>query len=243
MQLARIPTATGAILYDPSRIDHPAAADFEPDALGHAGRIDGTARGRGSVWFVAARGGTGGWVLRRYRRGGLVARLVEDVYVWRGEAATRPFRELSLLAELEQRQLPAVRPVAARYLRTGWGYRADLLTVAIPGARSLAALLAEDLALGVWREVGRTIRVLHAAGVCHADLNAHNVLIDGAGLVTLVDFDRGSLRAAGTWERRNLARLTRSLAKLSAGEPRRFTHAQAAALLEGYEAARSAPRR
>ncbi|HXQ31628.1 MAG TPA: 3-deoxy-D-manno-octulosonic acid kinase [Steroidobacteraceae bacterium] len=241
MALARIPTATGAILYDPSRIDHPVTADFEPDELGRAGRIHGTAAGRGSAWFVATRGDSGSWVLRHYRRGGLAARVIADRYAWRGEDATRAFRELRLLAELEQRQLPAARPVAARYVRTACSYRADLLTVAIAGARSLASLLSAELGLGVWRAVGTTIGVFHAAGVCHADLNAHNVLIDGAGLVQLVDFDRGSLRAPGAWQARNLARLRRSLAKLTAADPRRFTAAQSAALLEAYEAARSAP--
>jgi 3-deoxy-D-manno-octulosonic acid kinase len=243
MRLARIPTATGAILYAPSRIDQPVVADFEPGELARAGRIDGTARGRGTVWFVTARDGAGAWVLRHYHRGGFVGRLVAERYLWRGEDATRPFRELRLLATLEERQLPAVRPVAARYVRTALGYRADLLTVAIPGARSLASLLSPDLALEVWRGIGATLRAFHAAGVCHADLTAHNVLIDAAGRAHLVDFDRGSLRTAGAWQARNLARLRRSLAKLTATEPQRCTPRQWAALLEGYAAARGAPRR
>jgi len=52
---------------------------------------------------------------------------------------------------------------------------------------------------------------LHAAGADHADLNAHNILLDGDGVVSVIDFDRGRLRNGGSWMRRNLARLQRCL--------------------------------
>jgi 3-deoxy-D-manno-octulosonic acid kinase len=67
--------------------------------------------------------------------------------------------------------------------------------------------------------------------VFHADLNAHNVLLDAADRVWLVDFDRGELRARGAWTHANLARLERSLVKVSAG---RYRAEHWAALLEGY---------
>ncbi len=241
MPLERTPTETGAILYERSRIDHPAESDFDAEALARAGRIERRGQGRGSVWFVRTAGA--GWVLRHYRRGGLVARFVADRYWWRTEESTRPFRELRLLAELEALELPAVRPVAARYVRGALGYRADLLTVAIPDARTLAALLASEPALTQWARIGRTIRAFHDAGVFHADLNAHNVLVGADGAVHLVDFDRGELRAPGPWTAANLARLQRSLAKLSAAGRGRFVPEAWAALREGYADQRSAPRR
>ena len=242
MQLRRIPTADGAILYDPSRIDHPTAADFDAAALARARRVAAQARGRGSAWFVAARPPAAGqWVLRHYRRGGLVARLSADRYLWRGAAATRCFRELELLAALERQGLPAARPVAALYRRSGATYRADLLTVAIPDSRPLAALLEEHPDPAVWHAIGACIRRFHDAGVCHADLNAHNVLLDAAGGVHLVDFDRGSIRAPGPWRAANLARLERSLAKLAAGGAARLGARERAALRDGYEGRRDVP--
>jgi len=243
MPLVRIPTETGAILYDPSRLDHPRESDFEPAALAADGRILGTATGRGSAWIISARGHAGGWVLRHYRRGGLVARLLEDRYLWCGARATRAFRELRLLAELESLSLPAVRPVAARYVRHGALYRADLLTVAVPGVTTLAARLATGLDAGGWHAVGATIRAFHDAGICHADLNAHNILIGAQGEVTLLDFDRGRRRGPGAWQRANLARLERSLGKLSAGAPDGFPAGQWRSLLAGYATPRSAPPR
>jgi 3-deoxy-D-manno-octulosonic acid kinase len=243
MPLERIPTETGAILYEPSRIDHPLAADFEVEALVRAGRLERRGRGRGSVWFVRAARAPGSWVLRHYRRGGLVARVCGDRYWWRGEETTRPFRELRLLAEIESLDLPAVRPVAARYARGAFGYRADLLTVAVPQARTLAALLVTEPPLELWARVGATIRAFHDAGVYHADLNAHNVLVGGDGGVLLLDFDRGELRAPGRWTERNLARLARSLTKLSAAGHGRFPADTWAALRDGYAAPRRAPPR
>lgn len=243
MPLLRIPTESGAILYDPSRIDHPRGEDFEPKAAAAAGRVEGGATGRGSVWFVRARDKTGAWVLRHYHRGGLVARVLADRYLWCGENATRPFRELALLAEIEALGLPAARPVAARYVRAGALYRADLLSVALEDVETLAGLLAKAPATAPWRAVGATLRAFHDAGIWHADLNAHNVLVDGGGGVSLVDFDRGRRRAPGAWARGNLARLRHSLEKLARAAGMPFDDAWWAALEAGYETPRSAPPR
>jgi 3-deoxy-D-manno-octulosonic acid kinase len=233
MRLERIATETGAILYDPSRLDHPTAADFDPAALAAAGRVTGTATGRGHAWFLAAapRSRAGATVLRHYRRGGLAARLAADRYLWRGAEATRCFRELRLLAEIEALGLPAARPVAARYARAGLSYRADLLTLAIPGARPLAACLGEALPEALWRRIGTTLRAFHDAGIRHADLNARNVLLDAGGGVHLIDFDRGARVAPGAWRARNLARLEHSLRKLGGAAAPGW-----AALVEGYRA-------
>jgi 3-deoxy-D-manno-octulosonic acid kinase len=243
MPLERTPTESGAILYEPSRIDHPAAEDFNAGQLARAGRIERRGGGRGSVLFVRAPGGAAHWVLRHYQRGGLIARLTADRYLWRGEEATRPFRELRLLAELERQGLPAARPVAAHYLRGVLNYRADLMTLAIADAQPLSALLAGGVPPATWRSIGATIRRFHDAGVFHADLNAHNVLVRAGAEVWLLDFDRGELRAPGSWCAANLARLQRSLRKLAAAGAARFTPEDWAALADGYGPPRNAPRR
>jgi 3-deoxy-D-manno-octulosonic acid kinase len=94
-----------------------------------------------------------------------------------------------------------------------------------------------------WRAVGRTIAAFHAAGVHHADLNANNILLrtdsaaDAAGdAVYILDFDRGRLRARGSWEQQVLARLRRSLEKISAKADQSFDESQWGWLIEGYQA-------
>ncbi|HET9819949.1 MAG TPA: lipopolysaccharide kinase InaA family protein, partial [Rhodanobacteraceae bacterium] len=77
------------------------------------------------------------------------------------------------------------------------------------------------------------------ARVDHADLNAHNILLNAKGL-WLIDFDRGEIRVTGTaWKLGNLARLKRSLLKVGACD-----HDEAvldrevwAPLMRGYERA------
>jgi 3-deoxy-D-manno-octulosonic acid kinase len=64
--------------------------------------------------------------------------------------------------------------------------------------------------------VGALIARFHAAGVDHADLNAHNILV-ADGKLWLIDFDGGEIRGTGTaWKLANLARLKRSLLKVGA---------------------------
>lgn len=222
---ARAETGDGAILFDAARITQADASLFDPRRWDRAGAPVQTRGGRGAVWRISGEFGDG--VLRHYRRGGLVARLVRDRYPWHGEDATRSFREFRLLAELVARGLPVPRPLAAGYRRAGLTYRADLLTELVPDARTFAETFA-DAAL--WPAVGRTLAQFHRDGVWHADLNAHNVLIDARGVVWIIDFDRGRLRAPdAAWQLTNLLRLQRSLHKLGAGDATRW-----AELLDGY---------
>jgi 3-deoxy-D-manno-octulosonic acid kinase len=205
----------GAMLYDGARCGQaPLVQWFEPSYWHALGAAEDSAGGRGTVTFM--RHGSRRWVLRHYRRGGAIARLVRDRYLWTGERRTRAFAEWRLLQELLRRGLPVPAPVAARYLREGLGYRADLITEELPTRVTLAqAMLAGKLPPARWQAVGACIARFHAEGVHHADLNAHNVLLGRHHAIYLVDFDRGRIEPRGTWEETVLARLQRSLHKLS----------------------------
>lgn len=205
-------TVDGAILHDAACGVVPDTGWFEPGRWPLAANADTS--GRGGVAFLVTPVGT--CALRHYRRGGLVARLVADRYLWIGAERTRAFREFRLLATLADAGLPVAQPVAARYVRTGPSYRADLLTRRIDNARTLARQLGDEGATATLAaRVGETIACFHVAGAWHADLNANNIMVDSGGIVWLIDFDRGRLRSPQTsWQQANLARLRRSLAKL-----------------------------
>lgn len=191
--------------------------------------------GRGHAWFVSH--DEGDFVLRHYRRGGAIEALLADRYLWTGIDATRAFREWRLLATLFCDGLPVPRPVAARVLRSGCLYRADLVTRALPGVRSLADRLTEaQLPEAGWRKIGGCIRLFHDRGVYHADLNAHNILLDGDGRTYLIDFDKGKIRNRGVaWKTANLVRLRRSLEKLADRSPRFcYGHGDFTSLTSGY---------
>jgi 3-deoxy-D-manno-octulosonic acid kinase len=235
----RIATANGAMLADPLVLGNlqPNTADvclFEPSYWADRGELVEVTRGRGSAWFIAS--APRQWALRHYRRGGLIARFCEDRYVWAGEERVRAFAEWRLLSVLTERGLPVPKPVAARYQRAGIFYRCDLITERIVGAEPLSSVLARAaLNDSTWRELGVTVARLHTAGVDHADLNAHNILLDGNGAVSVIDFDRGKLRAPGLWRSSNLSRLRRSLVKISRGLPTdRFRAATWDVFLSGY---------
>ena len=214
VQERRIETPGGVILYDATVIDTLSAESFMPEYWAKTNSLTPIPAGRGMTYFVDAPFGQA--VLRHYHRGGMVARFVRDQYLWVGENRNRAFHEWRLLADLLGRGLPVPRPLAVRYSRTGFCYRADLLTQRIPGAASMAErLTGGTMSSEAWAAIGRAIRRLHTEGVYHADLNAHNIVLNDQGEVFFVDFDRGDIREpAPGWQKQNMRRLYRSLRKL-----------------------------
>jgi len=226
------------MLYDASRAGNAEASWFDPAWWSRRGEVRAAAAGRGATLFVDADGRH--LVLRHYRRGGWAARLSTDRYLWRGDDAIRSFGEWHLLYLMRRAGLPVPVPIAASYRRTGrYTYSADLLTEQIPAVISLAARLrTAALPPASWNAIGRCLRRFHGDGICHADLNAHNVLLNDAQQPWLVDFDRGRLLRPGFWCDSNLVRLRRSVEKITDALPAaHFSEGDWAALLSGYFAA------
>jgi 3-deoxy-D-manno-octulosonic acid kinase len=223
------------ILYEDTVVSHAEPALFDaatwPDSL----VAPGYSGGRGATRFIDYGGQH--WVLRHYHRGGTIGRVLDDQFLWVGEERTRCFREWRLLAHLQDLGLPAPRPVAARYRRRGLTYTADLITVLIPDVEPLSTRLGrEPLSAVVWAAVGACIAAFHREQIFHADLTAHNLQINAADRIFLLDFDRGCIRAGrGSWRAANLARLHRSLVKISRDDAMQFTPREWRWLRDGYE--------
>jgi 3-deoxy-D-manno-octulosonic acid kinase len=225
------------ILYDAALVAGPQALSFEPRELIERRALVGEASGRGRTYFIRIQ--ENDWVLRHYRRGGAVAPMLRDRYLWTGLERTRAWTEWRLLRELWLRGLPVPRPVAARVHRMRVFYTADLITQRLLGTRSLADRLNEStLAQDQWRAIGSCIRRFHDAGVDHGDLNAHNILLTSQHDIYLVDFDKSVFnRFAPTLAHRNLTRLRRSLNKLrSLSADFHFCDNAWQALCAGYDA-------
>ncbi|WP_075880513.1 3-deoxy-D-manno-octulosonic acid kinase [Vreelandella massiliensis] len=225
MRLATLRQKKSLILQDADSLcDAPGShqiqpAHFTPDYWRERALITGEAPGRGSSLFLQPTpGASTQWVLRPYRRGGLIATLSHSRYLWTGLERTRAFREMRLTASLFSQGLPVPRPIAACVTRHGLTYEAALITQRIPGARALAdwlndASLPDETLNHVLASVGRMIRRFHDHGLDHVDLNARNILIDTPGTPWLIDLDRCRLRRPGKWREANLQRLERSMRK------------------------------
>lgn len=227
--------AAGAIVFDADACGQIGADWFDPQTWRRRNALRAMEGGRGGVAIIDTPAGE--CVLRHYRRGGMVAGVLGDRYLWTGAGRSRGFREFRLLARLAALGLPVSAPVAARFVRGGLFYTAGLITRRVPDAQTLAQRIAAGtLDTALLRTVGVTIARFHRAGAWHADLNAHNILLNADG-VHLIDFDRGRiLPLADGWRDANLRRLRRSLLKVGAGAQGETVFASAIwrPLLDGY---------
>ncbi len=225
----------GTVLYDADLIEQPEDLTFNVKTWANRSAIIGFAEGRGTTFFVNYLDKE--MVLRHYHRGGAIANVLYDQYLYLGLKHTRPWREFNLLNKLSAMRLPVPVPVAARVVRQGLLYQADIITHRIKQARNFAQIIEQDdLNQGYWVALGGLIKRFHQKGVYHADLNANNILLDEGGRFYLIDFDKGELRAVNArWQNENLERLKRSLEKIRTTIPKlNFNDTHWGWLLQGY---------
>lgn len=206
------------ILYDASIIAKPDENLFDPLWLEkNAGTKPVHQGGRGAAWFVDYQQHR--WVMRQYKRGGMVARWNKQHYLSWSLENTRAWKEWHLLNKLQSLNLPVPKPVAAcirwPYSQFAGLYKAAIIIEQIPDAKTLAEKLQSyPLPKDSWQKIGQCIRSFHNHGVFHADLNANNILFDDEDKLYLIDFDKGDIRQPGEWQNDNIKRLHRSLLKL-----------------------------
>jgi|GEM_PF-187556 len=184
------------------------------------------------------------WVVRHYRRGGLVARFVEDRFLDVGER--RPLRELRASHAARERGIPTPEVVALGVYPTGVWYRADIVTRWVPDSIDLAAALfdgdpSDERRERAMRAAGELVRHAHRAGVVHNDLNLKNVLLtgldDGAPSAWLLDLDRAVVvrDEVARFERdQMLRRFSRSLRKTERLRRERLGESPRMAFALGY---------
>lgn len=203
----------GTIVFDPARLRQATPELFDPETYGAQAQAVAGEGGRGAAWFV--RGEFGDGVLRQYRRGGLMASISRNHYLWLGEARVRSLAEHGLLMDLRSLGLPVPAPIAAAYWRSTFTYAASILVERIPGVSSFASLVLANADTAPWAAAGATIARFHRLGARHADLNAHNLLSDTEERIWLIDWDKGHREGGpGAWCDAVLDRLERSLRKL-----------------------------
>lgn len=178
-------------------------------ALDHPG-------GRAPVFLIETQG-KGGMVLRSFRHGGLVGKLLSDRFL----GVHRFLAELRVSEAIRQRGVPTPE-VLALHFRSAGGlvYRGWILTRYLPGGENLrrwveAGLPESTERRRVLRRAALTVASLHAVGCLHPDLNLSNLLLV-KDEVFVLDLDGAFMESSPGIRARssNLLRLYRSLAKV-----------------------------
>ena len=176
-------------------------------------------------------------VLRRYLRGGAVSRVLTDRYLWLGRGLSRPWREWEILLRAREAGLPVPEPIGACVCRSFIWYRAALITAFLEDTEMLTQRLRrEKLAADSWHRLGLLIKRMHVAGICHADLNSDNILIDSQDRFYLIDFDRARVvKQLDDWQWQPLYRLQRSIDKRHRQQALNCDEDDWQALMDGYQ--------
>ena len=223
------------LVVDTSRLDEVLVAGLDnPEFVTASGAVERWIGG-GRVPHPVIRVGDEQWLLKSYRRGGLVSLWNQGFYFGR----RRFLRELEVCVAAVKAGIPTVVPIAL-VVKAYWfgAVRAWLLTPFLSDARSLGERLADVMDAGdtdpaavmrlqrAFHVAGVCVRRMHGAGIDHPDLNLTNLLVtesdfgldadsSGEASVVIVDWDRARRHARlGNAGFRNLLRLYRSGLKL-----------------------------
>ena len=176
-------------------------------------------------------------ILRQYLRGGLVARLSSDRYLWPGRSRTRAWREWSMLRLALEAGLPVPTPLGVCVCKDGLFYRAAIITAYINNTETLAERIAHSaLGLKSWHRLGLLLKQFQEHCFRHADLNANNLLIDQQDRFYIIDFDKARImKRLGDWQWTPLYRLQRSLEKIDRQHRLHYRQEDWQALIDGYQ--------
>jgi 3-deoxy-D-manno-octulosonic acid kinase len=185
----------------------------DPESMAAGPLVAGWIEG-GRIHHALVRAGEESWVLKEYRRGGLVGRWNASRYWRRG----RFFEELHVAAAAGAAGVPTAEVLALVLEGAGLGsVRAWLLTRYLPAVRPLHEYFGHPLEREMFHAAGRVVRLMHDAGIDHRDLHLGNIVGSseaGGARAYIVDWDRACRRPRGSWDpSANLARLWRSVEK------------------------------
>ena len=117
--------------------------------------ITGQAIGRSTTYFFQHNKNE--YVLRHYRRGGLIGKVLSDQYMYTGIEKSRAWQEFKLLLRMKNMDLNCPTPIASDVEEDAY-YQADIILKKISSAKDLHhILLANSLSADVWKKLGKPL--------------------------------------------------------------------------------------
>lgn len=133
--------------------------------------------------------GLGPVVIKYYKRGGLVRRFNEDVYLRRGIPRSR--HEFEILKKVRELGVSSPEPLVWA-IKGGLFYKAFLVTRNIGDHLSLVDICVDtpDQCESVLEKAAKQVGLLIKNRIHHVDFHPGNVLVDSHGSVFIIDFDK-----------------------------------------------------
>lgn len=155
-------------------------------------------------------------VLRHYCRGGMIGKVISDVFFRFEVHCHRAFNEFRLLENMLLLGLPVPKPVIAREESFLGFVTQDIVIERLNGYRDLSYVIDHRHLTEVeMTAIGRTLNRFFDAGIYHTDLNIRNIMIDKDCNVCVIDFDKcfDEITLSDELKDEMLSRLLRSFRK------------------------------
>jgi 3-deoxy-D-manno-octulosonic acid kinase len=155
------------------------------------------------------------WVLKEYRRGGRIGRILSNQYFYLSAKNIRPIKEWKIINQLFLSGLPIPKPIGLLVSTAPFIYSASLITEYLKDTVTLLdkIMIGGNLNEYYWKSIGITIKKFHDYGVSHSDLNLRNLLINNKNEIFMIDFDKAFITTKKTYFHSNLKRFKRSIFK------------------------------
>ena len=186
---------------------------FNIDYISKEGLIKSVMDGRGKALELEYGGKS--YFLKHYIRGGFVAKISYDRYIFNSLASTRAVKEYNFLNTMNDKGLPVPKAAALQVITNRFTYKADLITCKIENEGTLYEFIKNNKMTKVlWNSLGTTIEKFYQENVYHSDLNAKNIIIDKDNNFFLLDFDNSYFFYDKKLFTKSMFRLERSLKKI-----------------------------
>lgn len=197
----------------------------------------GKGKGRKTVSFLNTKNSLGFNVVHKnLYHGGLWGKIAKNYYFGFRVKNFRAVIEFNLLNQMQKLNLPTSKAVAVKISKIGFIYKAWIITELLENCQTLKQILEiQSLGTDIFKQIGATIAQFHKEQIYHSDLNIHNILINQAGKIFIIDFDKCNFKQGENWKLQNLNRLHRSFMKEKKRHKIHFNEQNWHSLQQGWE--------